>query len=141
MPCEFCAHPLGERIACTHEEAPPVLKQIRGHIKVRYGRIQFCRLGNTLRPPRTIQTLRANYPRLFEIAVSIVIGGLIQFVILTFHPPTLQFARRAADDAADQMIRLAEQTSSQLQRSTAYTLITVDDATYNAWGIASSHTA
>jgi CHASE2 domain-containing sensor protein len=77
---------------------------------------------------------QVNYPRLFEIAVSIIIGGLIQFVVLTFHPPTLQFARRAADDAADQMIRLAEQTSSQLQRSPAYTLITVDDATYNAWG-------
>jgi hypothetical protein len=91
-------------------------------------------IGNTLPLARTIQTFRVNYPRLFEIAVSIAIGSLIQLVLLTFDPPTLQLARHAADDAADQMIRLAEQALSQLQRSTAYTLITVDDATYNAWG-------
>jgi CHASE2 domain-containing sensor protein len=81
-----------------------------------------------------IRTFRRRRPRLFAAIVSMMVGGLIQVGFLIFDPQPLRLIRRSADDSADQMIRLAEETRGQLRRSPAFTFVNIDDATYNKWG-------
>jgi CHASE2 domain-containing sensor protein len=80
-----------------------------------------------------VKWFRANYPNGFELAISVVLGILIEIVILCFQPPLL-IVRRVGDDTADQMIRLLERTTYSIPKSPAYVFIDIDDATWKTWG-------
>jgi CHASE2 domain-containing sensor protein len=80
-----------------------------------------------------VKWFKANYPNGFELAISVVLGILIEIVILCFQPPLL-IVRRVGDDTADQMIRLLERTTYSIPRSPAYVFIDIDDATWKTWG-------
>jgi CHASE2 domain-containing sensor protein len=82
---------------------------------------------------KALQWCKARYPNGFELAISVVLGILIEIVILRFQPPLLM-VRRVGDDTADQMIRLLERTTTSIPRSPAYVFIDIDDATWKAWG-------
>jgi CHASE2 domain-containing sensor protein len=80
-----------------------------------------------------LKSWKANHPKAFELALSVVFGILIEIVILRFQPPLLM-VRRVGDDTADQMIRLLEQTTYSMPTSPAFVFIDIDDATWKAWG-------
>jgi CHASE2 domain-containing sensor protein len=80
-----------------------------------------------------VKSFRVNHPNGFELAISVVLGILIEIVILCFQPPLL-IVRRVGDDTADQMIRLLERTTYSIPRSPAYVFIDIDDATWKLWG-------
>src|ERR1700756_950366 len=110
-----------------------------GRLKLLMGARECCRVrssdqGTALRLPGQLHAFRERNPKLFEIAVSILACILIQIAFLTFQPSSSRFVRRAADNAADQMIRLSERTSGSFKGSPKFTFFSIDDATYVAWG-------
>lgn len=73
------------------------------------------------------------HPILWDLIFSIAIGVVLEVAILWFQPP-LAIVRRAGDDIADRMIRLAEATTSSLDRSPAFVFVDIDEATWKSWG-------
>jgi CHASE2 domain-containing sensor protein len=73
-------------------------------------------------------------PKRFEIALSIVIGVLIEIALTISQPPPLLIVRKVADETADRMIRLADQVGTTTLPTPAITLIDIDDATWLEWG-------
>jgi CHASE2 domain-containing sensor protein len=82
---------------------------------------------------KALEAYKADHPKAFELALSVVFGILIEIVILRFQPPLLM-VRRVGDDTADQMIRLLEQTTYSMPTSPAFVFIDIDDATWKGWG-------
>jgi CHASE2 domain-containing sensor protein len=74
------------------------------------------------------------HPILWDLVFSIMIGVLLEAAILYFQPPMLAIVRRAGDDTADKMIRLAEATTASLDRSPAFVFVDIDNATWRSWG-------
>jgi CHASE2 domain-containing sensor protein len=74
------------------------------------------------------------HPILWDLVFSIMIGVLLEAAILYFQPPMLAIVRRAGDDTADKMIRLAEATTATLDGSPAFVFVDIDNATWQSWG-------
>ncbi len=73
------------------------------------------------------------HPIAWDLALSIAIGVLLEIAVLYFQPPMLAVVRKAGDDTADKMIRLAEATTAALDNSPAFVLVDIDDATWQSW--------
>ena len=82
---------------------------------------------------KVLEWSKAHYPKTFELALSVLLGILIEIVIFRFQPPLLM-VRRVGDDTADQMIRLLEQTTYSMPMSPTFVFVDVDDATWKTWG-------
>ncbi len=77
---------------------------------------------------------KERHPKLFEIAVAVVLGLMVEIALVAFQPPTLTVVRKSADEAADTMIRISDQLGGVAARSPGYAMIDIDDATWDQWG-------
>jgi hypothetical protein len=81
----------------------------------------------------TCRAWSERHPIAWDLVLSIAIGVLLEVAILYFQPPMLAIVRQAGDDTADKMIRLAEATTASLDKSPAFVLVDIDNATWQSW--------
>ena len=70
---------------------------------------------------------------LADLSVSITVGVATLLFLHFVHTPPLSVVRRAGDDTADRMIRLAEGMRGEPRRSPGFVFIDIDEPTWEDW--------